>query len=149
MKKKTSIYSILKKSLPAAVDLASQPVLWLVEAIFIGHLSAAALGGVGYAIVFNTKQYRQSSYNYALQPDDTNERYLKYWRRNVELSYIGLILVYALQVLDAYVDAQLYSWDVNENLSLRIAPSMQPMITPASVSGHSLGFTCSIDFRRR
>ncbi len=50
MKKKTSIYSILKKSLPAAVDLASQPVLWLVEAIFIGHLSAAALGGVGFAL---------------------------------------------------------------------------------------------------
>ena len=109
----------------------------------------AALGGVGYAIVFNTKQYRQSSYNYALQPDDTNERYLRYWRRNVELSYIGLILVYALQVLDAYVDAQLYSWDVNENLSLRIVPSIQPMITTATVSGQSYGFTCSIDFRRR
>ena len=109
----------------------------------------ASLGGVGYAIVFNTKEYRQASYNYALQPDDTNERYLQYWRRNMELSYIGLILVYALQVLDAYVDAQLYSWDVNDNLSLRIAPSIQPMINPASVSGQSYGFTCSIDFRRR
>jgi len=109
----------------------------------------AALGGVGYAIVFNTKMYRESSYNYALTPDNTNERYIRYWRRNVELSYIGLILVYALQVVDAYVDAQLYNWDVNENLSLRVAPSLQPMMSPVSVNRHVYGFTCSIDFKRR
>ena len=41
---------ILKSSLPAALDLASQPVMWLVEAVFIGRLSAAALGGVGFAL---------------------------------------------------------------------------------------------------
>ena len=42
--------SFLKTSLPAAIDLASQPVMWLVEAVFIGRLSAAALGGVGFAL---------------------------------------------------------------------------------------------------
>jgi putative MATE family efflux protein len=36
--------------LPAALDLASQPVMWLIEAVFIGRLSAAALGGVGFAL---------------------------------------------------------------------------------------------------
>ena len=50
MKKPSSIPAILKTSLPAAVDLASQPVMWLIEAVFIGHLSAAALGGVGFAL---------------------------------------------------------------------------------------------------
>ena len=50
----------------------------------------------------------------------------------MEISYIGLILVYALQALDAYVDAQLYNWDVNDDLSLRIAPSLQPMMAPAT-----------------
>ena len=109
----------------------------------------AALGGIGYAIGFNTKMYRESSYNYALSPDATNERYIRYWRRNMELSYIGLILVYALQVVDAYVDAQLYNWDVNEDLSLRVAPSLQPMMSPVSVTGHVYGFTCSIDFKGR
>jgi len=48
--KKLSIYSIIKTSLPAALDLASQPIVWLVEAVFIGRLSAAALGGVGFAL---------------------------------------------------------------------------------------------------
>lgn len=109
----------------------------------------AALGGVGYAIVYNTKQYRQSSLDYALEPDDTNERALRYWRRNMELSYIGLIVVYALQVVDAYVDAQLYSWEVNDNLSLRIAPSLQPMMIPATGSGKAYGFTCSFDLKGR
>ncbi len=50
MRIKTPIFSILKTSLPAALDLASQPVMWLVEAVFIGRLSAAALGGVGFAL---------------------------------------------------------------------------------------------------
>jgi putative MATE family efflux protein len=36
--------------LPAALDLASQPVMWLVEAVFIGRISAAALGGMGFAL---------------------------------------------------------------------------------------------------
>lgn len=50
MTKKGSTLSFLKTSLPAALDLASQPVMWLVEAVFIGRLSAAALGGVGFAL---------------------------------------------------------------------------------------------------
>ena len=50
MRKKTPTFSILKTSLPAALDLASQPVMWLVEAVFVGRLSAAALGGVGFAL---------------------------------------------------------------------------------------------------
>ena len=50
MRKKAPVFSILKTSLPAALDLASQPVMWLIEAVFIGRLSAAALGGVGFAL---------------------------------------------------------------------------------------------------
>jgi len=50
MSKKAPIFSILRTSLPAALDLTSQPVMWLIEAVFIGRLSAAALGGVGFAL---------------------------------------------------------------------------------------------------
>lgn len=41
---------ILKTSLPAVVDLSSQTIMWTVEAIMIGHISAAAFAGVGMAI---------------------------------------------------------------------------------------------------
>jgi putative MATE family efflux protein len=50
LRQRKPVYSILKTSLPAAIDLASQPVTWLIEAVFIGRLSAAALGGVGFAL---------------------------------------------------------------------------------------------------
>lgn len=109
----------------------------------------AALGVAGYAISYNTGKYREYSKEYALVPDETNERYLRFWRRNLELSYIGLIAVYALQVLDAYVDAQLYSWDVNENLSLRIEPTLQPLMVPTSRTGQLYGLTCRFDLKRR
>lgn len=47
---KSPLKDILKTSLPAVVDLSSQTITWLIEAIFIGHLSAAALAGVGIAL---------------------------------------------------------------------------------------------------
>jgi hypothetical protein len=109
----------------------------------------AGLGVAGYAITYNTRNYKDASNEYANTPDDTNERYLRFWRRNLELSYIGLMLVYALQVLDAYVDAQLYNWDVNENLSMRVVPSLQPLMLPGGIPKQVYGLSCSIELKRR
>lgn len=108
-----------------------------------------ALGGIGYTIVYNTKMYEQATINYILDESSDNERILKGWKRNMELSYIVAALIYGLQVLDAYVDANLYNWDVNENLSLGISPSLQPMMTHTSLSGYSGGLTCSLKIRGR
>lgn len=107
-----------------------------------------ALGGAGYAISHTTKQYEFYSKEYANNPEDLTERYLRYWRRNMELSYIAMIAVYALQVVDAYVDAQLYSWDVNEELSMGISPSLQPLMVPGSITGQSFGLTCSFKLKK-
>ena len=46
----------------------------------------------------------------------------KSYRRNLELSYIVGALVYALNVIDASVDAHLYKFDINDNLTLKVAP---------------------------
>ena len=108
----------------------------------------AALGGAGYAISYNTRNYRDASFEYANSPDNTNERYLRFWRRNLELSYIGLMVVYALQVVDAYVDAQLYNWDVTENLAIGISPSLQPLMHPQSMTGQAFGLSCSLNLMR-
>lgn len=48
--KPSSLKDVLRTSIPAVVDLSSQTVAWLIEAIFIGNLSAAALAGVGLAL---------------------------------------------------------------------------------------------------
>ncbi len=109
----------------------------------------AAVGTMGYFIVYNTNMYQEASLNYSLDPNDTTERFLRGYRRNLEVSYIGMIAVYALQAVDAYVDAQLYNWDVSENLSLRVAPSLQPLMVPASLTGQSYGLTCSFNIKGR
>jgi hypothetical protein len=109
----------------------------------------AGLGGMAYAISFNTKQYQQATYDFAEDPNDQNQFALKYWRRYVELSYIGLVFVYAFQVLDAYVDAHLQNWNVNENLSMGVAPSLQPLMHPSSLTGQSVGITCTLNIRGR
>ncbi|MEA3462407.1 MAG: DUF5683 domain-containing protein, partial [Bacteroidota bacterium] len=108
-----------------------------------------ALGAVGYAVVFNTNGYQNATYRYLEEPSDDNERWIQLWKRNMELSYIVGILVYGLQILDAYVDANLYTWDVNENLSMRISPSLQPLMTPANLNGYSGGLTCSFKIKGR
>jgi hypothetical protein len=109
----------------------------------------AAMGVAGYAIVSNTKQYKQATIDYILDENTNTERFLKGWRRYVELSYIAAIAVYGLQILDAYVDANLYSWDVNDNLSMGISPSIQPLMVPNSSTGYSGGLTCSFKIKGR
>jgi hypothetical protein len=108
-----------------------------------------AFGVAGYAIVFNTNGYKEAINNYNLEASDDNERWIQLWKRNMELSYIAAIFIYGLQILDAYVDANMYTWNVNDNLSLRISPSIQPMMTPASLNGLSGGLTCSFKIKGR
>ncbi len=63
-----------------------------------------------------------------------------YYRRNMELSYIVLVAWYGLQILDANVDAHLYYWEVNDNLSLRVEPTIQqiPNVTQQLILGKNL-----------
>ena len=107
-----------------------------------------ALGVSGYAIFYNTQQYEQAVRDYLVSESD-DDRIVRGWRRNMELSYIVTALIYGLQILDAYVDANLYSWDVNDNLSLGMSPSLQPMMSHTSLSGYSGGLTCSLKIRGR
>ena len=48
-KRLSTVKELLKTSLPAAIDMTSQPLVWLYEAFLLGRLSFSALGGVGLA----------------------------------------------------------------------------------------------------
>jgi len=104
------------------------------------------LGGVSYWIYYNTQGYRTASDNYAQDQSSTNERFLRAWRRNLELSYITLAGAYALQVLDAYVDAHLFYWEVNPDLTLRVEPAIRPYMVPAGGPVTNYGLKCSLTF---
>ncbi len=68
-----------------------------------------------------------------------NTKQLNY-RRNRDLAIIGAVAFYGLTFLDAYVDAQLYDFDISPDLSLRIKPSFTTDTNPA------LGVSCQLRF---
>lgn len=55
------------------------------------------------------------------------------FRKNMELAYIGLSLFYIANIIDAYVDAHLNTFDINEDLSFRIAPYINPDLYQSSI----------------
>ncbi len=46
----------------------------------------------------------------------------EYYQSNLELNYILFGAFYLLQIIDATVDAHFYTFDINDNLSMRIDP---------------------------
>lgn len=104
------------------------------------------MGGAGYWVYYNTQNYRRVSLDYIEEQSDYNLRYLKAWRRNLELSYIVMVGTHAFQVLDAYVDAYLFYWDVSPDLSLRIEPSVEPIYMPGVAPFGNYGFRAKLTF---
>lgn len=46
------------------------------------------------------------------------------WRRNRDYCIVATIAVYALSLIDAYVDAQLFDFDISTDLSMSIEPAL-------------------------
>ena len=46
------------------------------------------------------------------------------YRRYRDLSIVAAVLVYALSLVDAYVDAQLFDYDISDDLSLQVDPTL-------------------------
>ncbi len=46
------------------------------------------------------------------------------YRRYRDISIVVAVVVYALSIIDAYVDAQLFDFDISEDLSLNIEPQL-------------------------
>lgn len=64
------------------------------------------------------------------------------YRKSRDLSLISMVGLYALQVMDATVDAHLKGFDMNDNLSLRISPDVYP-----TNYGTFTGLTLTLNFR--
>ena len=79
----------------------------------------------------NTQSYNQFLHLGAKIDDSNKARYQKLfksrkdtYRRWRDLSVFCLIGVYALSVIDAYVDASLSEFDISKDLSLRVEPTI-------------------------
>lgn len=111
-------------------------------------------GGMALCVYFiadNTKNYNTYSTAYIAELDgDPNtinttvynvvqlDQLQETYRRWRDLSYVSLAAVYLLQILDANVDAHLFYFDVNENLSMQVTPWIHPNMN--RTAGLSLNF---------
>jgi len=87
--------------------------------------------------------------------DDTNiERYKALfksrkdkYRRWRDLSFFTMLGIYAVSVIDAYVDAELSEFDISKDLSMKVRPTVigNKMATSPLYTA-SLGVNCSITF---
>ncbi len=66
-----------------------------------------------------------------------------YYRRYRDLSIILTVAWYFLCMADAYVDAQLFDFDISNDLSLHLSPTLAPR---NNQSPGLFGLTCSINF---
>ncbi|MDD2346486.1 MAG: DUF5683 domain-containing protein, partial [Bacteroidales bacterium] len=115
------------------------------------------LGGSAYFFYANNKDYQifrkelQARFlgeTENLNPKLTNysEQNLvslkNYYQRNRELSILVAVVVYALNILDASVDAHLFSFDISDDLSLSMQPFTSPQINP--FSQYKMAYTSGI-----
>jgi hypothetical protein len=66
-----------------------------------------------------------------------------FFRRNRDLSIILTVGFYFICMIDAYVDAELFDFDISPDLSMRIEPVISPQTRG---SARSIGVNCSITF---
>jgi Family of unknown function (DUF5683) len=121
---------------------------WKIPVLYGGFV------GLGYAIRFNNREYSQYKDAFKLRLDgdestvdpyvgiysDNDLSTLKdFYRRNRDLSIIGCGLLYILNIVDASVDAHLFSFNVSSDLSLNI--------TPSTLSGMNPGIGIVLSFK--
>lgn len=69
------------------------------------------------------------------------------FRRWRDLSFFVLCGVYALSVIDAYVDAELSVFDISKDLSLKVEPTVLDNHTSRNpLSSSAVGLQCSLNF---
>ena len=156
--KTDSVSVVNKKANKAALMSALLPGLgqaynksyWKIPVIYAG------LGTLVYFVKTNNEEYQNfyNAYKVRLDGDSTtmDNQYPNlsdedilvrkdYYRRNRDLSYVLIGVVYVLNIVDAYVDAQLKEFDISDNLSLKTSPWIAPSLDGSQMAGVSFRLT--------
>lgn len=124
---------------------------WKVPVIYAG------LGGLAYSINENQKKYRKyiDAYkfridgdsltidNYPRYSDDNLNTLQQYYKRFRNLSVIGFTLLYVMNIVDASVDAHMFTFDVGDDLSFHIQPTF---LNIANSKKYTTGLSLNITF---
>jgi hypothetical protein len=114
----------------------------------------------GYFIVNNNKELQtfKEAYIYTANGDTSYndnpyigkytqsqlEEGMNYYERNRDLSIILGCLWYTLNILEAYVDAHFFSYDISDDISLHVSPAA--VSTPASAFQPAPGIRVTLKF---
>ena len=98
----------------------------------------------------NTKSY-MDLYPPTTREEDIDMEWLErslrskknFYRRNRDLCIIGMVGLYLVCMVDAYVDASLSHFDISPNLSMDVAPAV---IGSADRLSNSIGVQCALTF---
>lgn len=118
----------------------------------------AAMGAAVYAIIWNQDQYKiyEQAFYSQIDNDQSNDQFAgvydqrqlielqNFYRQQRDLSIILGAVAYGLNVLDAYVDAHLFYYDVSDDLSLRWEPTI---MNNQNLSALSFGFGVTLTFK--
>lgn len=130
--------------------------------------------GCAYAMRWNNMMYRDYSQAYLdiMDNDPTTQSYNQFlhlgnqitdanmqrwqeifrkrkdrYRRWRDMSFFVMIGVYALSVVDAYVDASLSEFDISPDLSMRVSPAViGGGMERNPIKGAGIGLQCSLNF---
>lgn len=144
--RKATIYSAV---LPGLGQVYNKKY-WKVPVIYAGF------GALTYSYMFSDAKYSTYMNEYKLRlgndslqyaPDllrYSNDNILElknYYQRNRELSIIGFVVLYALNIIDATVDGHLYSFDISDDLSMNVNPFVTPNYQNRFNAGIQLTFS--------
>lgn len=143
--------ALLSTALPGAGQIYNRK-WWKVPVIYAGA------GALTYSFQFNQSRYvkYRDAYKYRIDGDaGTVDNYVgiysddnlntlqQYYHRYRDLTVIGFAALYALNIIDASVDAHLYNFDVSDDLSFNIQPTL---INTMSMDHYVTGVSFSIKF---
>jgi hypothetical protein len=153
--------------LPGAGQIYNRK-FWKLPIIYGGFV------GCAYAMRWNNMMYRDYSQAYLdiMDDDPTTQSYNQFlhlgnqitsenmarwqeifrkrkdrYRRWRDLSFFVMVGVYALSVIDAYVDASLSEFDISPDLSMHVSPAViKNGLDRNPIKGSAIGFQCSLNF---
>jgi hypothetical protein len=143
MIKNPKVATILSAVLPGAGQIYNEKV-WKVPILYGGIITNI------YFAEFNNRRYQLfREALFAFDRQDPNPRFpnlnrdalvrnVNYWRRNRDLVFILFGAIYALNIVDAQVDAHLSGFDVSEDLTLFLEPSYESLTAGSRLFGMSL-----------
>lgn len=131
---KAALYSLI---VPGAGQFYNKRY-WKIPVVYAG------LGAVGYLFYTNNVYYQKKKEDYINKVKNGESASLEYnyyisAKKNRELAIFAVIGVHLFNVFDAYIDRHLIDFDMDENLSIKLAPYPDGQSTLGLTFTYALG----------